>query len=212
MISPFFLFRAGNSQFAEIEKLVFGPYPSRQPGENMADLSAQVASLRCGAEAMSGLLDEYGEDEITHHLQALTERLRKLPKISQSLGNEEIVAEQFLDDGDRLSLKVSIFDEQAIFDFCGTSPVRADNLNANEAIVHSVLAYCMRLLVGSDLPLNEGLLEPLRIMIPRNCLLAPDFSREPELCPGVAGKRSQSAVDGPCASRLWQSGLAGYNE
>ena len=189
VISPFFLFRAGNSQFAEIEKLLSsGPYPSRQPGENMADLSAQVASLRCGAEAMSGLLDEYGEDEITHHLQALTEAASaSCRKFLKSLGNEEIVAEQFLDDGDRLSLKVSIFDEQAIFDFCGTSPVRTDNLNANEAIVHSVLAYCMRLLVGSDLPLNEGLLEPLRIMIPRNCLLAPDFSREPELCPGVAG-------------------------
>ena len=28
----------------------------------------------------------------------------------------------------------------------------------------------MRLLVGRDLPLNEGLLEPLRILIPQDCL------------------------------------------
>ena len=35
-------------------------YPSRQVAENLADLSAQVASLRLGMIAMQGLLNEYG--------------------------------------------------------------------------------------------------------------------------------------------------------
>ena len=189
VIPPFLLFRSGESQLAKMEKLLSsGPYPTRQLAENLADLSAQVASLRCGAEAMSEMIKEYGEPEVTHQLKVLThEASSSCRKFLRHFGPGEILSDQFLDDGDRLSLKVRIEGDQATFDFSGTSPVRKDNLNATEAIVHSVLSYCMRLLVGRDLPLNEGLLEPLRILIPKNCLLAPDFSGELNRCPAVAG-------------------------
>ena len=58
------------------------------------------------------------------------------------------------------SFQVSIQEGSAIFDFNGTAPARNDNLNATEAIVHSAICYCLRVLIGSKLPLNEGLLEP----------------------------------------------------
>ena len=53
----------------------------------------------------------------------------------------------------------------------------AGNLNATPAIVHSVTMYVMRLLVEADLPLNEGLLEPIEIRIPPSSILDPSYRR-----------------------------------
>ena len=46
----------------QIEKVLqLAEYPSRQVSENLADLSARVASLRYGINAMEQLIAEYGE-------------------------------------------------------------------------------------------------------------------------------------------------------
>jgi 5-oxoprolinase (ATP-hydrolysing) len=55
----------------------------------------------------------------------------------------------------------------------------------------------MRLLVDVDLPLNEGLLEPLEIKVPEG-MLNPPFAADPTLCPAVVGgnvETSQRLVD-----------------
>ncbi|HSO24581.1 MAG TPA: hydantoinase B/oxoprolinase family protein, partial [Chondromyces sp.] len=69
--------------------------------------------------------------------------------------------------------------------------------NATPAIVHSVTMYVMRLLVDLDLPLNEGLLEPVQLRIPEG-LLNPTFTADPSCCPAVVGgnvETSQRLVD-----------------
>ena len=73
-----------------------------------------------------------------------------------------------------------------------------DNLNATEAIVYSVVCYCLRVLIGSNLPLNEGLLDPVDIFIPTGSLLRPSFGTDSDDSPGVAGGNveiSQRLVD-----------------
>ena len=50
-----------------------------------------------------------------------------------------------------------------------------------------MVAYCLRLLIDVNLPLNEGLLSPVRITIPKGSLLSPVFPKNLEKCPGVAG-------------------------
>ncbi len=58
--------------------------------------------------------------------------------------------------------------------------------------------YVMRLLVEVDLPLNEGLLEPIEIRIPHGSILDPSYDADPESCPAVVGgnvETSQRLVD-----------------
>ena len=43
----------------------------------------------------------------------------------------------------------------AVFDFSGTGPEVFGNLNAPRAITLSALIYCLRCLVGCDIPLNQ---------------------------------------------------------
>jgi 5-oxoprolinase (ATP-hydrolysing) len=104
---------------------------------------------------------------------------------------------QLLDDGSPLVATFSVEGDRAVLDFTGTAGVHPGNLNAAPAIVHSVVMYVMRLLVEVDLPLNEGLLEPLSIRIPEG-LLNPTFVDDPRRCPAVVGgnvETSQRLVD-----------------
>jgi 5-oxoprolinase (ATP-hydrolysing) len=93
---------------------------------------------------------------------------------------------QLLDDGSPLVATFTIEGNRAVLDFAGTGPVHPGNLNATPAIVHSVTMYVMRLLVDVELPLNEGLLEPVEIRIPPS-LLDPGYEADPEECPAVVG-------------------------
>ncbi|XP_064124272.1 5-oxoprolinase isoform X5 [Loxodonta africana] len=61
----------------------------------------------------------------------------------------------------------------AVFDFSGTGPEVFGNLNAPRAITLSALIYCLRCLVGRDIPLNQGCLAPVRLVIPRGSILDP---------------------------------------
>ena len=58
-------------------------------------------------------------------------------------------------------------------DFTGTGPQRADNFNAPPAVSRAVVLYCFRCLVGADIPLNDGCLKPIRIVIPPGTFLSP---------------------------------------
>ena len=85
----------------------------------------------------------------------------------------------------------------AVFDFTGTAPVLAGNLNANRAIVTAAVLYVLRLLVDEDIPLNEGALRAVEIVLP-NCLLNPSAVEPLALSPAVAAgnvETSQRVVD-----------------
>ncbi len=200
VIAPRLLFESGESKMDELNKILRTVrHPSRQPEENLADLSAQVASLRQGTEAMEALVREHGENELVEQMDALREESSaSCAKFIKEMGECEFSTIQTLDDGDRLYLRVTVEKGRATFDFSGTASARPDNLNATEAIVTSAVCYCLRLLIGKDLPLNEGLLEPVDLIIPEGSLLHPSFPDDPTKCPGVAGGNvevSQRIVD-----------------
>ena len=58
-------------------------------------------------------------------------------------------------------------------DFTGTSPQCTENFNAPSSIVQAAVLYVFRTLVNEDIPLNDGCLEALKIVIPPGSLLAP---------------------------------------
>ena len=77
-------------------------------------------------------------------------------------------------------------DGRAAVDFTGSAPQHVGNLNATPAIVHSAVIYVLRLLIGEGLPLNEGLMRAVRVIVPRG-MLNPEFPADPARCPAVAG-------------------------
>ena len=61
-----------------------------------------------------------------------------------------------------------------MIDFTGTSPQQAGNRNAPLAITKAAVLYVFRTLVSDPIPLNAGCFEPLTLIVPPGCLLAPE--------------------------------------
>jgi 5-oxoprolinase (ATP-hydrolysing) len=80
-----------------------------------------------------------------------------------------------MDDGSHLRVAVSVdrAARSATVDFTGTSPQRGDNFNAPPAVTRAAVLYVFRCLVGADIPLNDGCLKPIRIVIPPGTFLSP---------------------------------------
>lgn len=189
VIPPSYLFRKGKSQMSQIENILnSGPFPTRQLKENLSDLLAQIASLRMGCESLNKLISTHGSKEIMDQMSNLREESSSsCREFLKKFGTEDLSGIQYLDDGTKLQLRVKMRKGSAEFDFSGTDSVRSDNLNATEAIVSSVVCYCLRILIGKDLPLNEGLLEPIELIVPSGSLLHPNFHLDESSQPGVAG-------------------------
>ncbi|CAI5999249.1 unnamed protein product [Closterium sp. NIES-64] len=83
--------------------------------------------------------------------------------------------EDRMDDGSLIRLRISIHPASgsAHFDFTGTSPEVYGNWNAPTAVTTAAIIYCLRCLVDSDIPLNQGCLAPVRITLPLHSLLSP---------------------------------------
>lgn len=193
VIAPMYLVKNSEAQWAAVEELFTqGPYPTRAPAENMADLNAALASLHSGAEALRTLARTHGTAKVKHYMSALKALAgQALAEALQAIPDGEYEASEYLDDGSRLQVRVKHQAGHLDFDFGGSAPTHPNNLNANISIVYSVVLYVLRLLVKKDIPLNEGLLSLVRIHLPEGTLLHPRFEDEGRACPAVVGGNTE---------------------
>jgi 5-oxoprolinase (ATP-hydrolysing) len=199
VIPPTYLVRAGKSQWQQVRELLTGgPYPSRAVEENLADLAAALAANQLGAGSLRKLASEHGADSIRHYMTALRAQARRqMEEALARMPDGTCEAEEQLDDGTPLQVWITINGSRAVIDLTGSGAVHSGNLNATPAIVHSVVLYVLRLLIARPLPLNEGLLDPVEILIPPG-ILSPDFPDDPQQAPAVVGgnvETSQRLVD-----------------
>jgi len=200
VIPPTYLFEKGESRVEEVARLFCeGPWPSRRPEENHADLLAQVASVRFGCNRLSELAEEHGSRTLGEQMKHLRDRSAGICRefLARHDG-ADLQTEQRLDDGSLIAVAITIRDSRAIFDFTGTDPRHSANLNATAAIVRSSLVYALRVLSEREVPLNEGFLEPIEIILPEDSFLSPAFPDDPFESPAVAGGNvevSQRLVD-----------------
>lgn len=212
VIPPTLLVEGHEPRWTRVEELLTGgAFPTRALDDNLADLRAMLAAVSRGRHALERLGEQVGFGHVVEYMDALRQQAaQQLARALETLPDGVFVGRQRLDDGSKLVATFSIEGDRAVLDFRGSAGVHAGNLNATPAIVHSVTMYVMRLLVDADLPLNEGLLEPIDIRIPEG-LLNPPFVEDPHWCPAVVGgnvETSQRLVD----TLLEALGLAGCSQ
>ncbi|MEX0945353.1 MAG: hydantoinase B/oxoprolinase family protein [Balneolaceae bacterium] len=188
IIPPMFLAKRGVFNWDIIESMLKkDPWPSRLPDENMADLRAAVSANHRGASGMIDLATLYGTDETIHQMKELRKYASNRLKYTLSkIPNGFYSAEERMDDGSLLKVNCSLNKNRLKIDFTGSADTHPGNLNANPSIVRSVIMYVLRLLINDPLPLNDGLLDPVDITIPKG-LLNPEFPDDPGECPAVVG-------------------------
>lgn len=153
---------------------------SRCLNDNISDLKAQVAANQRGILLVKDLIAEYGLKVVQAYMKFIRENaelaVRNLLKdVYKKYKGKDLIAEDFMDDGTRIRLKVTINpkDGSSVFDFTGTGLQVYGNWNAPKAITYSAIIYCLRAMVGVDIPLNQGCLAPVNIIIPEGSILSP---------------------------------------
>jgi 5-oxoprolinase (ATP-hydrolysing) len=176
LIDNFLLVKEGQLRSVQTrELLASGKYPCRNIDQNMADLSAQIAANTTGLKELQKITDQFGVDTVhayMSHVQANAEE--SVRRVLDVLHDCEFTYP--LDSGDQIQVAISVHKAQrtATIDFTGTSLQNEWNYNAPLAVCRAVVLYVFRTLVGTDIPMNEGCLKPLTLIVPAGSMINPD--------------------------------------
>lgn len=202
-IRSFRLIHGGMFDEQGITDILLSPeqYPgctgSRHIQDNISDLKAQVAANHKGMVLVQALIEEYSLPVVQLYMGAIQSNAELavrnyLLKTLSRLGPHLSSIDQ-MDNGTLVKLNISISpDGSATFDFTGTGVEMLSNINAPPAITHSAIIYTLRLLIGTDIPLNQGCLSPIKVILPKGSFLNP--SSGPAVCAGNT-QTSQRVVD-----------------
>ncbi|WP_261717819.1 hydantoinase B/oxoprolinase family protein [Streptomyces sp. FZ201] len=155
--------------------LTEAPHPSRNPTTNLADLRAQIAANRKGVDEVGRMIEDFGLDIVQAYMRHVQDNAEEaVRRVIDALDDGEYAYET--DSGAVIRVRVRVDRESrtATIDFTGTSPQLTTNFNAPFAVVNAAVLYVFRTLVDDDIPLNDGCLRPLRIIVPPGSMLAPE--------------------------------------
>ncbi len=179
VLSAFRFVSAGKLQEDRLRELLnTGPYPARNPDENLADLRAQLAANQLGGRLMLELAGEVGNQQIGEAMddvrklsaQWMRDAISELPDGSTTFSDR-------LDNGATIVAKITVTGSEIEIDFHGSAPEQDNNFNAPKAVTIACVMYVMRTLLARPLPLNEGCLAPVHLLIPEKSILNPSAGR-----------------------------------
>jgi len=175
LLENFLLVRDGRLREAELLALLTGgPWPVRNPRQNLADLQAQIAANEKGARELRRMVGHYGLAVVAAYMGHVQDNAaEQVRRALDRLQDGHFACE--MDNGAliRVSIRLDRARRTACIDFTGTSPQQPSNFNAPRAITLAAVLYVFRTLVDDDIPLNAGCLRPLEIIIPAGSLLDP---------------------------------------
>jgi 5-oxoprolinase (ATP-hydrolysing) len=176
-IDPFKLVEDGRfREDAVLQLLTEGPYPARDPAQNIADLKAQAAANAKGVEELGKMVAQYGLDVVQAYMGHVQDNAAaSVARVIEQLKPSSFEVET--DTGARIcvAIRVDRAAAKAIVDFTGTSGQQPDTFNAPEPITRACVLYVFRTLVDDDIPLNAGCLRHIEIVVPDGSMLAPRY-------------------------------------
>jgi len=194
LIDNFLLVEKGRFREKEMrELLASGPYPARNPDQNIADLMAQVAANEKGVKELNRMVGHFGLDVVQAYMRHVQDNAEEsVRRVLDVLKDGSFTYE--MDSGAEIKVNISIDKptRSATVDFSGTSEQQKTNFNAPSAVTRAAVLYVFRTLVDDEIPMNEGCLKPIKVILPKGCMLSPVYPAAV-----VAGnvETSQAVVD-----------------
>jgi 5-oxoprolinase (ATP-hydrolysing) len=167
----------GHFREAEMRALLgSGEWPARKPDRNISDLKAQLAACTRGAEVLAQTARDYGADVVAAYMRhVLANAEESVRRLLDRLDDGEF--DYAMDNGAHVRVRISIdkAERSATFDFTGTSDQLPDNFNAPFSIVRAASLYVVRTLIDDAIPMNDGCLRPIRLVVPDGSMLNPSY-------------------------------------
>jgi 5-oxoprolinase (ATP-hydrolysing) len=156
--------------------LAEGEWPARNPDRNVSDIKAQIAACARGAAELRRVAAEYGREVIDAymaHVQANAEEA-----VRRLIGSLRDGSFRYkMDNGAEVCVTVTVDKDSrsAIVDFTGTSAQQPNNFNAPYSICRAATLYVFRTMVDDAIPMNDGCLRPIRLIVPEGSMLNPHY-------------------------------------
>jgi 5-oxoprolinase (ATP-hydrolysing) len=162
---------------AEIRALLAsGRHPARNIDQNIADLKAQIAANEKGVRELGAMVAQFGLDTVRAYMQHVQDNAEE--SVRRVIGVLKDGRFSYaMDCGGVIRVAVTIDPARraARIDFTGTSPQLDSNFNAPTAVCRAAVLYVFRTLVDDDIPMNEGCLKPIELIIPEGSMLSPRY-------------------------------------
>ena len=147
----------------------------RNPRQREADLRAQLAAGRAGAERVEALIERFGLDSFRAGLEETLDyaerrtraRIAELPDGRRDASDVLEAAEGDLE----LRLEARVEGDSITLDFSGSAAQHGGNLNCPLAVTLSACYFALRVLTDPDVPPCEGAYRPLTVVAPEGGLL-----------------------------------------
>ena len=156
------------------EALASAKFPARNPSRNLSDLRAQLAACTRGAELLQGAAQAQGADVVAaymaHVIANAEESVRRLldrledGSFAYEMDNGAVV---------EVAIRIDRKARSAVFDFTGTGDQLPDNFNAPRSITRAAALYVLRTLIDDQIPMNDGCLRPVELIVPEGSMLNP---------------------------------------
>lgn len=159
-----------------VAALTSGKWPARNPAQNVADLKAQVAANEKGVRELRRMVGHFGLDVVRAYMGHVQDNAEEsVRRVIGSLRDGTFTYR--MDDGAEVHVTITVdaANRAAKVDFTGTSAQRPNNFNAPLAVCRAAVLYVFRTLVDDDIPMNEGCLKPVDLVVPEGCMLNPIY-------------------------------------
>jgi len=159
----------------------------RNPPQREADLRAQLAAGRAGAERVEALIERFGLDSFRTGLEETLDyaerrtraRIAELPDGART-ATDVLEAPDGIGAGDglevaggdlQLRLEATVEGDRLTLDFSGSADQHDGNLNCPLAVTLSACYFALRVVTDPDVPPCEGAYRPLTVIAPEGSLL-----------------------------------------
>jgi 5-oxoprolinase (ATP-hydrolysing) len=177
MIDNQLLVDEGHFREAQMRALLAsGDWPARNADRNISDLKAQLAACVRGAEVLAATARDQGAEVVAAYMRhVLANAEESVRRLLDRLDDGEFDYE--MDNGAHVRVKIAIDKaaRSATFDFTGTSDQLPDNFNAPYSIVRAASLYVLRTLIDDAIPMNDGCLRPITLVVPEGSMLNPCY-------------------------------------
>ncbi|MBS3928471.1 MAG: hydantoinase B/oxoprolinase family protein [Sphingomonadales bacterium] len=177
LIEDFLLVEEGRFRAAEMAELLgSGDWPSRNIEQNLADLAAQVAACARGAAGLEQACAEHGRDVVVaymHHVHANAEEAVR--RLVARLEDGKFSLDMDCGATIKVAVRIDRAARHVTVDFTGTSAQLPNNFNAPFSVVRAATMYVLRTMIDDPIPMNEGCLAPVTIIVPEGTMLRSAF-------------------------------------
>jgi N-methylhydantoinase B len=141
-----------------------------------ADLRAQQAAGRAGAERVEALIERFGLETYRAGLEetlAYAERRTRtrIAELQDGMRSASDVLEAPGEEDLWLRLRATVEGDRLALDFTGSAAQHEGNLNCPLAVTLSACYFALRVLTDPDVPACEGAYRPLTVVAPEGSLL-----------------------------------------